>query len=60
MSDSRLLGNIDSLFICLTVAMLWHSLQCWHTGMFIDKVGFRCSNAGGKITRVDLLFSALV
>jgi len=54
MTDARLLGKIDGLFMCLTAAMLCHSLRCWRTGIFIDKVVFMRSNAGGKINLADL------
>jgi len=59
MTDARLLGKIDGPFICLTAAMLRHSLRCWRTGIFIDKVVFTRSNAGGKIHRADLWFSGV-
>lgn len=53
MTDAEFLGKIDGRFICLTAAMLCHSLRCWRTGIFIDKVAFTRSNAGGKINRAD-------
>jgi hypothetical protein len=59
MTDARFLGKIDGPFICLTAAMLCHSLRCWRTGIFIDKVVFTRSNAGGKINRADLWFSGV-
>jgi len=59
MTDARFLGKIDGLFVCLTAAMLCHSLRCWRTGIFIDKVVFTCSNAGGKINRAELWFSGV-
>ena len=49
MTDARFLGKIDGPFICLTAAMLCHSLRCWETGIFIDNVAFTRSNPGGKI-----------
>jgi len=55
----RFLGKIGGLFICLTAAMLCHSLQCWRTGIFINKVVFTGSNAGGKINRADLWFAGV-
>ena len=54
MTDAEFLGKIDGRFICLTAAMLCHSLRCLRTGIFIDKVAFTRSNAGGKINRADL------
>jgi len=59
MTDARFLGKIDRPFICLTAAMLCHLLRCWRTGIFIDKVLFTRSNAGGKIDRADLWFSGV-
>jgi len=59
MTDAGFLGKIDGLFICLTVAILCHSLRCWRSGNFEDKVAFMRSNAGGKIKNADLRFSTL-
>jgi len=59
MTDARFLGKIDSPFICLTAAMLCHSLRYWRTGIFIDKARFTRSNAAGKINRADLWFSGV-
>jgi len=57
MTGARFLGKIDGPFICLTVTMLCHLLQCWRTGIFINKLAFTRSNARGKINRGDLWFS---
>jgi len=59
MTDARFLGKINGPFICLTAAMLCHSLQCWRTGIFVDKVVFTRSNAEGKINCADLWFSGV-
>ena len=59
MTDARFLGKIDGPFIFLTAAMLCHSLRCWRTGSFMDKVVFTRSNAGAKINRADLWFPAV-
>jgi len=59
MTDARFLGKTDSPFLCLTAAMLCHSLRCWRTGIFIDKVVFMQSNDGGKINRADLWLSGV-
>jgi len=59
MTDARFRGKIDSPFICLTAAMLCHSLRCWRTGIFIDKVVFTRANARGKINRADMWFSGV-
>jgi len=59
MTDARFLGKIDRRFICLTAAMLCHSLRCWGTGISIDKVVFTRSNAGGRINRADLWFAGV-
>jgi len=57
MTDARFLSKIYGPFIYLTAAMVCHSLRCWPTGIFIDKVVFTRSNAGGRINRADLWFS---
>ena len=49
MMDEEFLGKIDGQFICLTAAILCHSLRCWRTGDFIDNVLFMRANCGGKI-----------
>jgi len=59
MTDARFLGKIDGPFICLTAAMLCHSLRCGRTGIFIDKVVFTRANAGGKRNWADLWFSGV-
>ena len=56
MTEAGFIGKIDGPFIFLTAAMLCHSLRCWRTGIFIDKVAFTRSNAGGKIKGADLWF----
>jgi len=38
MTDEGFLHKIDGRFICLTAAILCHSLQCWRTGSCIDNV----------------------
>jgi len=49
MTDARFLCKIDGPFICLTAAMMCHSLGSKLTGIFMDKVVFTGSNATGKI-----------
>jgi len=49
MTEARFLSKIDGPVICLTAAMLCHSLRCWYTGIFINKVAFTHSNTGGRI-----------
>jgi len=55
--DEGFLGKIDGPFICLTVAILSHSLRCWRTGDFIDNVPFTQANCGGKMNSTCLWFS---
>jgi len=59
MTNARFLDKVEGPFICLTAAMLCHSLRCWRTGIFISKVGFTRSNAGGMINRADLWLSGV-
>jgi len=59
MTDASFLRKIDGPFICLTAAMLCHSLRCWWTGIFIDKVVFTCCNTGGNINCAELWFSGV-
>jgi len=59
MPDARFLSKLNGLFICLTAAMLCHSLRCWRTRIFIDKVVFTRSDGGGKINHADLWFSGV-
>jgi hypothetical protein len=47
--DEEFLGKIDGPLICLTAAILCHSLRCWRTGDFIDNMPFTRANCGGKI-----------
>ena len=51
------LGKIDGPFICLTAAILCHSLRCWRSGDFIDNVPFTRANCGGKMNSAYLWFS---
>ena len=55
--DQGFLGRIDSPFICLTAAILCHSLRCWRTGDFIDNVPFTRANRRGKMNSAYLWFS---
>jgi len=57
MMDKWFLGTIDGPFICLTAAILCHSLRCWRTGNFIDNVAFTRASSKGKRNNADLRFS---
>ena len=57
MTDEGFLDKIDGPFICLTAAILCHSLRCWRTGICIDNVAFTRATSGGKKNNVSLLFS---
>jgi len=48
-TDYGFLDKIEGPFICLTAAILCHSLRCWQTDIFIDNVAFTQPNSGGKI-----------
>jgi len=57
MIDEGFQGKIDGPFICLTAAILCHSLGSWRTGNFIDNVAFTCVSSKGKTINSDLRFS---
>jgi len=59
MMDTRFLGQIDGPFICLTVAIICHSLQYLLSGINKDKVAFTRSNGTGKIKNTELRFSTV-
>jgi len=48
MTDEGFLDKIDVPLICLTAAILCHSLRCWRTGISIDNVAFTRATSGGK------------
>jgi len=48
MTDEGFLNNIDGPFMCLTAAILCHSLRCWRTGISIDNVAFTRATSVGK------------
>jgi len=52
MTDDGFLDRIDGWFICLTAAILCHSLRCWRTGIGIDNVPFTRATSGGKKNNV--------
>jgi len=52
MTDEGFLDKIDCPFICLTAAILCHSLRCWWTGICIDNVAFTRATSGGKKNNV--------
>jgi len=52
MTDEGFLDKIDGPFICLTAAILCHSLQCWWTGICIDNVAFTRATSGSKKNNV--------
>jgi len=52
MTDEGVLDKIDGPFICLTAAILCHSLRYWWTGICIDNVAFTRATSGGKKNNV--------
>jgi len=60
MVDEGFLGKIDGPFICLTAAILCHSLRCWWTGNSIDNVAFTRAYSKGKTNNADLRFSEVL
>ena len=46
--DPEFVERINPTFLCLTTAILGHTLRCWQTGLFIDEVHFTGSNSRGK------------
>jgi len=55
--DEQFLGKIDGLFICLTAAILCHSLRCWRTGNFMENVAFTGACSKGKTSNANLWFT---
>ena len=54
--DEGFLGKIDGPHICLTAAILCHSLQGWRTGDFIEYVPFTLANCIVRINSAYLWF----
>jgi len=52
MTDEGFLDKIDCPFICLTAAILCHSLRCWWTSICIDNVAFTRATSAGKKNNV--------
>jgi len=52
MTDEGFLDKIDDPFICLTAAILCHSMPCWRTGICIDNVAFTRATSLGKKNNV--------
>ena len=52
MMDEGFLDKIDGPFICLTGAILCHSLRGWRAGICIDNVAFTRATSGGKKTNL--------
>jgi len=52
MTDDGFLDKIDGPFICLTAAILCHSLRSWWTGICIDDVAFTRATSGRKKNHV--------
>jgi len=57
MMDEGFLDKIDGPFICLTAAILCHSLPCWRTRNFIDNVPFTRASSKGKTNNAELRFA---
>jgi len=52
MTDKGFLDKIDGPFVCLTAAILCHSVRSWRTGLCIDNVAFTRATSGGKKNKV--------
>jgi len=52
MTDDGFLDKIDGPFICLTAAILCHSLRCWRTGICINNVAFTRATSVSKKNNV--------
>jgi len=52
MTDEGFLDKLDGPFICLTAAILGHSLQSWRSGICIDNVAFTRATSGSKKNNV--------
>ena len=46
--NDEFLARINGPFICLSAAILCHSLRCWQSGIFVDEINFTRSNSRGK------------
>src|SRR5205807_825118 len=46
--NDEFLARINDPFICLSAAILCHSLRCWQSGIFVDEINFTRSNSRGK------------
>jgi len=52
MTDEGFLDKLDGPFICMTAAILCHSMQCWRTGICIANVAFTRATSVGKKNNV--------
>jgi len=52
MTAEGFLDKIEGPFICLTAAILCHSLRYWRTGICIDNVPFTRATSWGKKNNV--------
>jgi len=42
------LGRINGTMICLTCAIICHTLRAWQTGVYKDQADFKPEAAGGE------------
>ena len=49
--DNKFLGRINGPFICLTAAVLCHTLRAWKTGSYLDPNNFKQNMSRGGLKR---------
>jgi len=47
-SEPDFLGRINSIMVCLTCAILCHTLQAWQTGVHLETCDFKPEAVAGK------------
>ena len=47
--EPNFLGRINGMMICLTCAILCHSLRAWQTGVYVEPCEFKPDAVGGQL-----------
>jgi len=50
-SETDFLGGINDTMVCLTCAILCHTLRAWQTGVYLETCDFRPEAVGGEPDR---------
>ena len=48
-SEPNFLRRINGMIICLTCAILCHTLQAWQTGVYVEPCKFKPDAVGGQL-----------